>query len=83
MFGGPGWEAWKKQNLGKMKEEEVESKVQEIDPTTGWRFGYLCGCGFDPATALKLAESSQVDLREVDSLLEKGCPHEVAVEILL
>jgi hypothetical protein len=79
---GPSWEAWKKQHLAQMA-EEAEIDVVEVDAVTGWRFGYLCACGFDPATALRLAESSQVDLRKVDTLLEKGCPLDIAVEILL
>ena len=76
-----GYEAWKQRQM----EQEEELKVEAVDmnPVTGWRFGYLCACGFDPATALKLAESKDVDLRKVDRLLEKGCSLEVAVEILL
>jgi hypothetical protein len=78
-----GYEYWRKRQ--EMSEQEIERKVEvvEIDSVTSWRFGYLCGCGFDPGTALKLAESSEVDLRRVDHLLEKGCPHNMAVEILL
>ena len=80
-----GSEYWKNWKQSQMSEQEIELKVEvvEIGSVTAWRFGYLCGCGFDPSTALRLAESKDVDLREVDHLLEKGCPHDMAVEILL
>ena len=82
MFGW-NWEQWKQQQEKMSEEIELKVEVVEIDSITGWRFGYLCGCGFDPATALKLAESPEVDLRKVDRLLERGCSHTMAVEILL
>ena len=76
------WSEWRKRQMSE-PEIEIHAEVVEVDSITGWRFGYLCGCGFDPANALKLAESKEVDLRFVDHLLEKGCPHDTAVEILL
>lgn len=55
----------------------------DFDDVTAWRFGYLCGLGFDPETALTMAESKEVDLREAEDLVRSGCPLETAVGILL
>ena len=53
-----GYEAWKQRQM----EQEEELKVEAVDmnPVTGWRFGYLCACGFEPphpATARRAPQS--------------------------
>lgn len=84
LFGGNPdyWKEWREKNVPK-PEPETPLLTVEFDRVTAWRFGYLCGAGFDPDSALQLAESKDVDLRKVDSILEDGCPHEVALRILL
>ncbi len=83
IFGNPEqWKAWREAN---MPQEEVEEapKGVEIDSVTGWRFGYLVGSGFDPISALKLAQARDVDLHRASDLLGQGCPVDTAVRILL
>ena len=84
IFGGNPdyWKKWREDNLPDPETTEAPVVV-EFDTVTAWRFGYLCGLGFDPDTALRLAEALHVDLRKADELVEKGCSLEVAVRILL
>ena len=80
LFGSYEYWKWKKE----LSESTPEIEVHEIDdPVVGWRFGYLLGIGFDPETALLLAESSEVDLRKAEDLVKRGCSLETAVGILL
>ena len=82
IFGSPDYWNWKQ----KMAETEPppEPETMEFDSVTGWRFGWLVGLGFDPESALRLAESKEVELSKADYLVrKKGCPHETAMRILL
>lgn len=82
MFGN--YEAWKKKQEQMAQEAEIVFGPIEVDSVTAWRFGYLVGLGFDPVSALELAEAVTVDLHKADDLVRgKGCPHDVAMRILL
>lgn len=64
------------------------SAVQEIVETEServerWRAEELMRAGFDPSTAVELAISADVDLHAAIDLLERGCPADLAVRILL
>jgi hypothetical protein len=64
------------------------SAVQEIIETEServerWRAEELMRAGFDPAAAVGLAASLEVDLHSAIDLLERGCPADLAVRILL
>jgi hypothetical protein len=64
------------------------SAVQEIIETEServerWRAGELMRAGFDPSTAVELAASVDVDLHTAIDMLERGCPADLAVRILL
>ena len=48
-----------------------------------WRIEQLVRAGFNRLEAVILAKRSHVDLHEAVELLERGCPRQTAVEILL
>ena len=55
----------------------------EIDQVERWRSDTLRRAGFDPEAAAVLAASHEVDLHLAVTLLERGCPAGVALQILL
>lgn len=61
--------------------EETESP--EIEAVLRWRFEELQRAGYDAGSALILAGHLEVDLHEATRLLERGCPAELAVQIVL
>ncbi len=56
--------------------------TEERERVESWRREELERAGYPPPAAAKLAAREDVDLRVAVSLLERGCPPEVAVEIL-
>ena len=48
-----------------------------------WRREQLIRAGCDTYNALILAKRSHVDLHQAIDLLERGCPPQIALEILL
>ena len=46
-----------------------------------WRRRRLIAAGFDPSLATRLAGDDGVDLHELLVLLDRGCPHDLAVRI--
>lgn len=62
--------------------------VQEIEETElerveRWRSDELMRVGFDPSQAAELASRLDVDLHAATELVDRGCPHELALQILL
>jgi hypothetical protein len=55
---------------------------QERDTVTSWRVERLLAAGYDGEAALVLALDRDVDLHLAVSLLERGCPADVALQIL-
>lgn len=56
------------------------------DPAAGlvrWRVERLLAAGYDGEAALVLALDREVDLHHAVSLLERGCSHDLALQILL
>ena len=47
-----------------------------------WRRRRLIAAGFDPRVATQLAGDDAVDLHELLTLLDRGCPPELAARIL-
>ncbi len=47
-----------------------------------WRFGQLRRAGYEKDAASELAARLDVDLHVAQSLLERGCPEELALRIL-
>jgi hypothetical protein len=55
----------------------------ELERVNAWRAAELERAGYAPAAAAKLAERHDVDLHQAIDLVRQGCPHEVALSILL
>lgn len=56
------------------------------DPATDltrWRIECLLGAGYAGEAALVLALDREVDLHQAVGLLERGCPHDLALQIVL
>ena len=61
--------------------EEIENP--EVEAVLRWRFEELMRAGYDAGSALVLAGHSEVDLHAARRLLERGCPPETALQIVL
>jgi hypothetical protein len=48
-----------------------------------WRAEELVRAGFDPSDAIALAARHDIDLHLALRLIELGCPHETAIDILI
>ena len=55
----------------------------ELERVHAWRAEELERAGYPPAAAAKLAARQDVDLHRAIDLLRQGCPHDVALSILL
>jgi hypothetical protein len=55
----------------------------ETDLILAWRTEALERAGYTPTEAAEVAFRSDIDLHQAISLLERGCPHELALQILL
>ena len=56
---------------------------KQTDPVRSWRFESLIAAGYPHDEARALSERSDVDLHLAARLLERGCPIETALRILL
>lgn len=61
-------------------EEIVETELERVER---WRTEELLRAGYDPVAATDLGSRMDVDLHGAIELLERGCPPELAVRILL
>jgi len=57
--------------------------MSERQKVEAWRMQVLLDAGFSVAQASALAANPGVDLHEAVALVAAGCPHDVAVRILL
>jgi hypothetical protein len=55
----------------------------EIERIERWRRERLESAGYTTAAATELAARHEIDLHDAIALLQRGCPPEVAVRILL
>ena len=55
----------------------------ESDRVTAWRACELLRAGYEPLTAVELAEHPEVDLHLALELVERGCQPDLAARILL
>jgi hypothetical protein len=55
----------------------------EAESILVWRFEKLSEAGYDFGDALSLSVAADVDLRLACRLLERGCPPQTALRILL
>ena len=61
-------------------EEIVETELERVER---WRAEALIRAGYDPAGASDLVARIDIDLHTATDLLERGCPPELALQILL
>ena len=61
-------------------EEIVETELERVER---WRAEELMRAGYDPAGALDLASRLDIDLHTATDLLDRGCPADLALRILL
>ncbi|HEY7795773.1 MAG TPA: hypothetical protein VIA10_17340 [Gaiellaceae bacterium] len=66
-----------------MAAAELTKQVTEKERIERWRADELVRAGFEPAAASLLAGRADVDLHYAADLLRRGCPPEVALDILL
>ena len=62
--------------------QELEAAAQ-ADEVVCWRFEALLRAGYDAGNALIVAGHPKIDLHEAARLVERGCPPELAVRIVL
>lgn len=55
----------------------------ELERVMRWRAGELERAGYDPSSAVALAEHTEVDLHTAVELVAKGCSPDLAARILL
>jgi len=56
--------------------------ITELDRVEDWRAQELVRAGYPADAAAELASRHDVDLHRAVELLERGCPPELAVDIL-
>jgi hypothetical protein len=55
----------------------------EMEKVEHWRAEELVRAGYDPSDAVALAARHDIDLHLAVRLVERGCPHELAIDILV
>lgn len=62
---------------------ELAETVTSSDPVRHWRLEALIRAGYPPWDALVLSRRPDTDLHAAVALLERGCPPETAMRILI
>jgi hypothetical protein len=57
-------------------------REREREEVTAWRIERLRAAGYDPQASLVIALDRDIDLHRAVSLLERGCPSDLALQIL-
>jgi hypothetical protein len=55
----------------------------ELDRVESWRAEELIRAGYQPSDAVALAARHDIDLHQAVELITRGCPDELAIEILI
>jgi hypothetical protein len=58
----------------------VDSELERVE---NWRAEELIRAGYAPSDAVALAARHDIDLHRAVELIERGCPDELAIEILI
>ena len=58
----------------------VETELERVEH---WRAEELVRAGYDPSDAIALAARHDIDLHLAVALVEQGCPHDTAIDILI
>ncbi len=59
------------------------SELTELERIERWRADELVRVGYDANQAMQLAVRHDIDLHSAAQLLERGCPTDLALQILL
>jgi hypothetical protein len=62
---------------------ELHLPDNELERIEHWRAEELVRAGYDPGDAVALAARHDIDLHLAVELLERGCPAELAIDILI
>lgn len=63
--------------------ESSELQAPDVDEVLRWRFEVLMRAGSDAGSAMILASHTEVDLHAAAELLERGCPADTVLRIVL
>ena len=66
-----------------MTAAEAGTERAELERVEAWRAEELERAGYLPEAAAEIAARHDVDLHRAVDLLRQGCPHDVALAILL
>ena len=66
-----------------MTAAEAGTRNEELERVEAWRAEELERAGYSREAAAELAARHEVDLHRAIDLLRQGCPHDVALAILL
>ena len=66
-----------------MTAAEAGTERAELERVEAWRAEELERAGYAPEAAAEIAARHDVDLHRAVDLLRQGCPHDVALAILL
>jgi len=66
-----------------MTPTELAETITSADPVRQWRAEALIRAGYPPWDALVLSLRGDIDLHLAVELLQRGCPPETAMRILL
>ena len=66
-----------------MPAAELDFSTDETELIQAWRVEALERAGYLPSEAVELAVRHDIDLHRAVSLLERGCPSDLALRILL
>ena len=71
-------------NVGEMTAATLDTNPSDtLAGVTRWRVERLLHAGYEGEAALVLALDRDVDLHQAVTLLERGCPHDLALQIVL
>lgn len=63
--------------------ESEQVDAPELDEVLRWRFEVLVRAGYDVGNAMIVASRAEVDLHQATDLVQRGCPPDTALRIVL
>ena len=57
--------------------------VEEATRIFDWRYQLLRELGYDEAESQVLAQHTEIDVRRIETLVENGCPLDLAIDIVV
>jgi hypothetical protein len=66
-----------------MTAAELQTPSTELSQVERWRADELERAGFEPRAAAEIAARHDIDLHRAVEMLHRGCPPELALQILL